>query len=478
MVEERVHELEAQMARMERRMRALEAARRADAAAPQPRVARSGPALPALPVLRLPRPAVPGLEQLLGGRVLAWLGGAAVLVGLAFLLALAIGNGWLGELARTLLAGGASLALVGGGVVLHERRGRTEAARAMVGTGLAGVFLTLAVATRAYELVPAAAALPLAFATGAAATALAVRWHARAIALLGIVGAIPSPALTDAGFDAGAMAFLAVAVACATAVVLWRRWNWLALAAFAATPPQWPAPLRDEPRPARIVGVLVVFGTLFAVAALGYEVRVPAPAVRRSSAFLVVLNAVVLAVAGYAALYYRASETAGVAWLAGLAVAHALAAAALAARAPAARDARHLCLVLAVLVADAGLAIATDGAGRAIAFAAASVGFAALARRLRGPDEANARGLAELGLGGHVGLALVQALATIDLADVASSGTSSAELGALAALAAACLISGRLAAGGREQVRVALDATGLAAVAILAVVALDGAALT
>src|SRR3954454_13241441 len=207
MVEERVHELEAQMARMEGRMLALEAGRGVDVAAPKSRVARSWPALrvPGIPAVpRLPRPAVPDVEQLLGGRVLAWLGGTAVLVGLAFLLALAMRNGWLGELARTLLAGGASLALVGGGVVLHERRGRTEAARAMVGTGLAGVFLTLAVATRAYHLIPAVAALPLAFATGAVAVALAVRWHARAIAGVGIGVVVLLSALSVGGFDSRA----------------------------------------------------------------------------------------------------------------------------------------------------------------------------------------------------------------------------------------------------------------------------------
>jgi hypothetical protein len=227
--------------------------------------------------------------------------------------------------------------------------------------------------------------------------------------------------------------------------------------------------------------VLILFGALNAIAALGYEVRVPAPRVRRSSAFLVVLNAVVLVPAGYLALWYHASEAAGVAWLAGLAVAHAAAAAVLAVRAPAARDARHLCLVLAVLVADAGLAIATDGPGRAVAFAAASVGFAALARRLRAgaePREGHARGLAELGLGGHVGLALVQALAQVHLSDVAAPGASGAALAALAALAAACLVSGRLAAEGRPEIRMALDATGLAAVALLAAITLDGAALT
>src|SRR3954469_2854889 len=414
------------MARMERRMRALEAGRRADVAPPRRDHAARAPRRPASGLPRPALPAGPDVEQLLRARVLAWLGGAAVLVGLAFLLALAIRNGWLGELARTLLAGGASLALVGGGVVLHERRGRTEAARAMVGTGLAGVFLTLAVATRAYHLIPAVAALPLAFATGAVAVALAVRWHARAIAGLGIVGAILAPALTDAGFDVSAMAFLAVAVACATAVVLWRRWNWLALAAFAATTPQWLAYLLDETRPARIVGVLVVFGALFAVAALGYAVRVPAPAVRRSSAFLVVLNAVVLAVAGYAALYYRASETAGVAWLAGLAVAHALAAAALAARAPAARDARHLCLVLAVLVADAGLAIATDGREQ-IRVALDSAGLAAVAL------------VAALALDGAA-LTAAWAAEAVTLAGIARrTGDPVARAGALVHLGAAAL---------------------------------------
>ena len=54
------------------------------------------------------RPATPAgpsrkrdLEDLLGGRVLAWLGGVAILAGLAFLLTIAISRGWLGEGART-----------------------------------------------------------------------------------------------------------------------------------------------------------------------------------------------------------------------------------------------------------------------------------------------------------------------------------------------------------------------------------------
>src|SRR4051794_26459476 len=499
--DDRMQDMEARLQAVERRLSRVESGRpwgapapaHSASVAPPPRepVASAAPpgpapALPArLPPLALPSfpslpsVSVPDLEQLLGGRVLAWLGGAAVFVGLALLLALAIASGWLGELARTVLAGAGSIGLLAVGVALHERRGRTEAARAAAGAGLAGSFLTLTVATRAYDLMPAALALPLALATGAVATALAVRWHARAIAGLGIVGAVLSPALTGADLDGGAAAFLLVAFGCATAVVLWRRWNWLSLAAFAAATPQVVAYLWDATATGTLA-VLTLFGALNAVAALGYEVRVPAPRVRRASAFLLVLNAVVLAAAGYVALYEKSGETLGVAWLAGLAVAHAAAAAALAARVPAARDARHLCLVLAVLSADVGIAIAVDGPGRVIAWAAASVGFAVIGRRLRAgaaAEPGRARGLADAGLGGHVGLALVQALAQLHLDELAAPGAGHGAVGALAALAAACLVSGRLAEDGRHDLRVVLDAAGLAAAALLAALTLDGAAL-
>jgi uncharacterized membrane protein len=112
--EDRMKQLEARMAVVEGLLRTQGAGvgSHPTAAAPPAPVSvaleRSvAPPLPAPPprALTLPRPAVPDLEQLLGGRVLAWLGGAAVLVGLALLLALAIASGWLGELARTLLAG-------------------------------------------------------------------------------------------------------------------------------------------------------------------------------------------------------------------------------------------------------------------------------------------------------------------------------------------------------------------------------------
>src|SRR4051812_9919120 len=54
---------------------------------------------------RMGRPDGAALEDLLGGRVLAWVGGLAVLVGIVFLLAIAVSRGWIGEEARTVMAG-------------------------------------------------------------------------------------------------------------------------------------------------------------------------------------------------------------------------------------------------------------------------------------------------------------------------------------------------------------------------------------
>ena len=49
------------------------------------------------------------IEDLLGGRLLSIVGGAAVLLGLAFFVALAIDRGWIGETARVAAAFGVQL---------------------------------------------------------------------------------------------------------------------------------------------------------------------------------------------------------------------------------------------------------------------------------------------------------------------------------------------------------------------------------
>ena len=254
--EERMAALEARTARLEARMTRLDArrgGRRPRRAAPSPRRRRAASrprgAAPARrgPPRRAPRrrrapvaapparpPPAPRLEDLLGGRVLGWVGGLAVLVGLLFLLVIAASRGWIGEEARVLMAGAASLALLAAGVRLHERRGRTEAALVAAATGIAGLFASAVVAGPVYGLVPAL----LALAARARRRAPPRRrsrcaGRRRGSAGSGILGALASPALVGAAGDGTGIALMLVAYAAAGAVLLWQRWHALAFAAFA-----------------------------------------------------------------------------------------------------------------------------------------------------------------------------------------------------------------------------------------------------
>src|SRR4051794_38464834 len=194
MVEDRIAALEARANTLEARLRRLEGApactepAESRRAAPLRIVAAPAPMPPA--ARRPARQRELGLEEFLGGSVLAWLGGTAVVAGLAFLLTIAVSRGWLGEGARTALAGALSLGLLGIGVRLRERRGRNDAALSAAAAGLAGAFGTLVVAGQVYELIPTAVALLGALAVGGAATALAIRWQAQVMGWIGLTGAL------------------------------------------------------------------------------------------------------------------------------------------------------------------------------------------------------------------------------------------------------------------------------------------------
>ena len=97
-----------------------------------------------------------------------------MVLGLAFLVALAVERGWIDERARVALAFATAGAIFGVGIWLSETRRRNQASLAMVGTGLAGLYLALTAAASFYHLVPVALAFVVALAIGAAGAALAV----------------------------------------------------------------------------------------------------------------------------------------------------------------------------------------------------------------------------------------------------------------------------------------------------------------
>ncbi len=488
---ERVDRLEQRTRSIEARLAALEGGRGLEAAPvePAPRAADRAAAPPARsfapPVAPVPPrpapsaserrdpPAGASLEDLLGGRVLAWAGGLTLFAGLLFLLVIAVSRGWIGEEARTALAAATSFALLALGMCTYERRGRTDSALAATATGIAGLFASVIVAAQVYELIPALAGLVIAFAVGATATYLAVRWEAPGIAALGILGAVLAPALVGAHPSVVLVGFLFAATASAVGVLVWQRWTWLAFATFGIATLQWVAWIRfEQPGAAAALVVLLGFGVLAVGAAVGFELRTRSASLSVASHVLLVLNALVLAWAGWSALSEAAGDTAGHLWLAGLAVVHLAVAVAGRRLARVSHELVLAAAALGIVLADVAFASAVGGLPLVAGWVVSGVAMAALARAATNRLDGE---FALTGLGAHLGLSLAHAL--IYEAPVGGAGHSLGAVAALALVAAGCFVSARLARSAGPA-RVLLDGAGIAVVAYLAAVMLDGPALT
>jgi uncharacterized membrane protein len=448
-------------------------------AAPEPPSAAPSAPLSAwsVPAVRVPS-GLRELEDLLGGRVLAWVGGLAVLLGLVFLFALGISSGWIGEAARTAIGAVGSAGLLALGIWLHEHKARTDAALASVATGISGLFVSVTVAAQVYSLVPQLLAVVLAIGVGVIGTALAVRWESRGIAALGILGALAAPVLGGVGGEGGSMVLLFVALASAAGVLLWQRWDWLALAAFAVATPQWITYVINGASALEEIAVLIAFGALGVAVAVGHELRIRAERLHSLSAYLLALNAIVVATTGWVALGWMENAAAGKAWLVGVALVHLGVGLAGPRVARISSDLGLLSLAIGAVVADVAFGLIADGPVLAIGWAATGVGFAALLRHAQRANrhDAHAESLAHAGLGGHLALSLVSVLSLVDPAEVFSGSEplSMAGTTAVGALAAGCLVSARIT--GEEQLhwRVLLDSAGLACVAVLTAMTLDG----
>jgi uncharacterized membrane protein len=478
--EDRINALEREVAALSERLRRLEAPteRRRSPSAASPSLRPPTPAAPSAPAKRAPQSAVTSprrpaldLEELLGGRLLGLAGGVAVLVGLAFLVALALERGWLGETTRVVLAFLGSGALLAVGAWLYEKRGRTQAALAAVGTGIAGLYLSVTVSTSLYGLVPVALGLAVAFAVGTLATTLAVRWNSRTVAGLGIVGALLAPVLVEGEPVAGAAAFLAVALAASSAVLVWRRWEWLRVLSFFVVMPQVALWALDDRSAAVVVAGLAGFCVLELVAALGFELRVPAARLRPSTSLLVAVNALAVGGIGFQALADQPGGRWPGVWLLGVAVAHGAAGAAVLASRRTSREIGLLLLGVALTSADVAFGLLADGALLAVGWAASAAALGGLARRYTRGSE-----LIRMTLGGQLALAAGHALFFEASPDGFSSGFG--DLGgasaALVAIALSAFACARAATRESEIWRTALDAVSLLTLAYLTGVVLDG----
>lgn len=338
------------------------------------------------------------VEDLLGGRVMAWVGGAAVVLGVVFFLVMAASRGWIDEPTRVLLALVGSSALLATGLYLHEREGRTQSALAAAAAAIAALYVTLVAATQLYELIAPALGLVFAGLVGAAATVIAVRWSQPVVAGIGIVGALLAPVLVDAETGAVALAFMAVALVAAVAVLLWQRWSWLGVLAFALSVVQLLAWIDDQRSESLWLplAVLVGFWLLYVVAAIGYELRVPTTALRLTSASLLLADAALLAGIGWALLHDGGHDALATAWVVGSAAAY-VAGGIPAWRGHMSREVAALLIAVGTALAAVGLALALDGPVLVAGWAAEAIVLAWAGGRL-GDARGHAAALVFLGL--------------------------------------------------------------------------------
>jgi uncharacterized membrane protein len=448
------------------------------------------PPPPANPISRIE------FERVFGGRVLAWIGALATLLGLVFLLRSAVDSSWFTEEIRTLMAAFGSLGLLFAGVWLHEKKGHLEAARVAVAVAIPGLFATAVVATQAYALISPVLGLEAAGLIGVVGVFLAVRWSSMLVGSVGMLGALAAPMLVGTGTDGGYIAFVALALAASVGVLLWQRWNWLALGAFAVSAPQlffwiWDSSIiitsegvSGFREPALLVlAVLAGFWVLYAAAAFGYELRSRGEEKLPVSSWLLLLCSSVFVVGTGCIVLSGDSELALNAWIFGFAGVHLLLGE-IARRFGIHREVGSLLTGGGIGLASFGVAHAFDGPTVVAAWAALAAALAFLATRADDtptPALSNAERL-WLGALGFLGLAiahmlLVEAPPTAIAEGVEDLGGALVAIACCAGAALACWYYGRVVEPKSATVAGFIVATGfvyLGSVLIIDLIGADG----
>jgi uncharacterized membrane protein len=182
-----------------------------------------------------PRETLGGLfERFVAGRLLIWIGGAALFVAGILLIRYSIEVGLVTPAARMIGAAVFGLLLVGGAEYARAGRFADEPriAQVLAGAGLAILYATAYGSHALYGLLDTRAAAAAMVVVSAGALAMSLR-HGAPTALMGLIGGFLTPLLVGKP-EAGAIPLLAYLTLLDIALfaIAWRRgWTWLAAAA-------------------------------------------------------------------------------------------------------------------------------------------------------------------------------------------------------------------------------------------------------
>ncbi len=292
---------------------ARQAAKAAAVEAPTPQAAK-----------RTPLISMVDLEALLAGRLLAIVGGLALVIGGVFFMGLAFSRGWIGPEARSALGVVVGAVLYGIGAWLLLRPGnrtREILAHVLVAVGLAVISLGLFAATRLYGFVAPELGVGGALLAAAIAAGIAIRARSQLVAGFGLIAVLAAPPVMGASASLLTIVFLGTALAGTTAICLYTSWRWLPLAAFLLAVPQLASYILGDPTLAIALVAVVVFWVLNALSAAGEEVRRPSQRLSETSATLLVANAAFAVWAGFTLLSGTFEPWRGL-YLVGVAAAH------------------------------------------------------------------------------------------------------------------------------------------------------------
>jgi uncharacterized membrane protein len=205
----------------------------------------SVPAAPTRPILPPPVPLSAStarsnepesLERRIGGQWLLYIGVFAILIALAYFEKLAFESAYLGETARVVQGGIAGLLLVYGGV-RFARRGYEGYGRAISGTGIAALYVSIYASFNFYHLIGQSTAFVLMLVLTAAAAALSYRERSQGLAILAVGGGYLTPFLLPGATDAQVALFGydAILAAGASALAARRTWPLLYATSYVAT---------------------------------------------------------------------------------------------------------------------------------------------------------------------------------------------------------------------------------------------------
>lgn len=176
------------------------------------------------------------LEQFMGIKLFAWIGGFVAFLGVAFFVKYSFDQGWISPQLRVAAGFLTGLGLLIGGARL-KRKAYQVTAHALCGAGVVILYADTFAARAYYDLIGHSTAFALMVLVTVAACLLAIRLPAMVVAVLGLLGGFLTPVLLGSNVDRplALFGYIAILDLGLVAVALKRRWHFLVAMAAVGT---------------------------------------------------------------------------------------------------------------------------------------------------------------------------------------------------------------------------------------------------